>query len=200
MGNFFVKQQINEKNHLNYGIGCMVSLHHTKPIGFGEGGFIVIDNKYLESIEKSICFGFTSKDRLHFDKNASNYKMSEINAIYIDNFLMKQFNNIYEHHTKMLSYFLFKMKEYNLENKIKLFKTYGSYETSLFANIPILFNKDTDIDVFIENNIEAKKYYYPLDNNCKVSVDLFNKIICIPLNTDTNESDIDIYINILLTI
>ena len=46
------------KNHLNYGNGCMVSLHHTKPIGFGEGGFIIFDNKYLESMEKSICFGF----------------------------------------------------------------------------------------------------------------------------------------------
>ena len=65
----------------------MVSLHHTKPIGFGEGGFIVFDNKYLDAMEKSICFGYSSSDRLCFNKNASNYKMSEISAIYIDDFL-----------------------------------------------------------------------------------------------------------------
>jgi dTDP-4-amino-4,6-dideoxygalactose transaminase len=41
-----------KKNHLNYDNGCMVSLHHTKPIGFGEGGLIVFDNKYKESWKK----------------------------------------------------------------------------------------------------------------------------------------------------
>jgi hypothetical protein len=37
---------------------------------------------------------------------------------------------------------------------------------------------------FIENNIEAKKYYYPLDYNCKISVDIFNRIVCLPLENE----------------
>lgn len=183
----------NDKNHLNYGNGCMVSLHHTKPIGFGEGGFIVFDNKYLESMEKCICFGFTSTDRLNFDKNASNYKMSEISAIFINDYL-NNLEYIYNHHTKITSYFIKKIKEHNLENKIKLFKSFSNYETSLLATIPIIFNNKVDIDIFIENGIEAKKYYFPLDNTCKISIDIFNKIVCLPLNMDITEEIIDKYI------
>ena len=185
-------------NHLNFGNGSMISLHHTKPIGFGEGGFIVFDNQYLESMEKAICFGFTSDNKLLFNQNASNYKMSEINAIYIDNFLSNNFNYIYENHKKLIKYFILKMKDNNLENKIKLFKSYSDYNESLLSCIPILFNNKIDIDIFINNNIEAKKYYYPLDQSCKISVDLFDRIICLPLNTDINEEIIDKYICIIL--
>jgi len=189
----------NNKNHLNFGNGTMVSLHHTKPIGFGEGGFIVFDNQYLESMEKTICFGFTANNKLLFDKNASNYKMSEINAIYIENFLINNFDNIYEHHTNLIKYFILKIKD-NLENKIKLFKSYSDYNESLLGCIPVLFNNKIEIDIFINNNIEAKKYYYPLDKNCKNSVDLFDRIVCLPLNTDINEDIIDKYINIIKSI
>ncbi len=189
----------NNKNHLNFGNGCMVSLHHTKPIGFGEGGFIVFDNKYLDAMEKSICFGFSTNDRLKFNKYASNYKMSEIAAIYIDDYL-NNLSTIYIHHKKIISYFMFKLKENNLEDKISLYKSFSNYEDSLLATIPILFNKNINIDVFLENNIEAKKYYYPLDHSCETSVDLFNKIICLPLNIDVNFISIDKYIDVILSI
>src|SRR5579862_1043031 len=73
----------SEKNHLNFGIGCIVSLHHTKPIGFGEGGFIVFDKIYLEAMKRAICFGYTDTNKSEYSAYASNYKMSEISAIYI---------------------------------------------------------------------------------------------------------------------
>ena len=34
------------KNSVNYGHGCILSFHHTKPFGFGEGGAIIVDKKY----------------------------------------------------------------------------------------------------------------------------------------------------------
>lgn len=177
----------NGKNHLNYGNGCMVSLHHTKPIGFGEGGFIVFDKEYLQSMEKTICFGFTSTDRKTYDCNASNYKMSELNAIYIDNYL-NNLNKIYEHHTKLIKYFISKCN-------VKLFNNYSKYDESLMSCIPILGNYD--INEFIKNNIEAKQYYYPLDLNCKNSLNIYNEIICLPLHLDMTENDIDKYIKII---
>ena len=188
------------KNHLNFGNGSMISLHHTKPIGFGEGGFIVFDNQYLESMEKAICFGFSADNKLLFDKNASNYKMSEINAIYIENFLINNLDNIYKTHRNLIKYFILKMKENELENKISIFKSFSNYEDSLLACIPVLFNNKIDIDIFINNNIEAKKYYYSLDRSCKKSVDLFDRIICLPLNTDIDEDIIDNYIRIIISI
>jgi dTDP-4-amino-4,6-dideoxygalactose transaminase len=185
------------KNHLNYGNGCMVSLHHTKPIGFGEGGFIVFDKEYLDSMKKTICFGFSDINKLEYNKHASNYKMSEIACIYIENYL-KNVDNIYYHHTKLINYFIDKINGENLN--INLIKNYSKYGESLMACIPIIFNKEVNINIFIKNNIEAKKYYYPLDFKCENSVDLFSKIICLPLNIDLTENDINKYIEIIKSI
>lgn len=181
----------NNINHLNNGNGCMVSLHHTKPIGFGEGGFIVFDKKYLESMKKAICFGFTDTNKLEYNMYASNYKMSEIACVYIAEYL-KNVDKIYNYHTKHISYFLDKMPD-----SVTIVKSYSPYDVSLMSTIPILFNKKVSTDKFTENGIEAKKYYYPLDFNCKNSVDLFNRIICLPLNMDVTEKIIDRYIEII---
>lgn len=184
------------KNILNYGLGCMVSLHHTKPIGFGEGGFIVFDKKFLDVMEKSICFGFTKNDRFTYDIYASNYKMSEISCIYISDYL-KNLQYIYNHHTKIMCYFIKKIKETNLDNKVKLITNFSSFDKSLMSTIPILFDYDIKIDFFIENNIDAKKYYYPLDINCSFSNKIFNNIICLPLNTNITFEIINFYIDII---
>jgi dTDP-4-amino-4,6-dideoxygalactose transaminase len=186
----------NEKNHLNYGNGSMVSLHHTKSIGFGEGGFIVFDKNMLENMEKTICFGFTKEDRHHFNIYANNYKMSEIACIYISEYL-DNVDTIYNHHTKIIQYFINKLEKHNLNDKVSLFKNYSNYNQSLMSCIPIIFVKPVDINIFIENNIEAKKYYFPLNNLSANSNYIFNKIICLPLNLDITENIIDMYINII---
>ena len=187
------------KNILNYGLGCMVSLHHTKPIGFGEGGFIVFDKKFLDVMEKSICYGFTKKDRYNYDIYASNYKMSEISCIYIYDYL-KNLQYIYNHHTKTMCYFIKKIKEKKLDDKVKTIINFSKFENSLMSTIPILFDYNIEVDFFIENNIEAKKYYYPLDNNCSFSNKLFKNIICLPLNTDITFEIIDFYIDVITKI
>jgi dTDP-4-amino-4,6-dideoxygalactose transaminase len=190
----------NNTNHLNYGNGCMVSCHHTKPIGFGEGGFIVFDKEYLDSMKKSICFGFTDTDRMHYDVNASNYKMSEIACIYLSDYL-NNVETIYNHHTELIEYFIMILNKNNIKY-IKLFDSYAEYNNSLLACIPIIFESkelaDEKYKLFIENKIEAKKYYFPLDFNCINSVDLFNRIICLPLNIDINKEIINKYINFIL--
>lgn len=189
----------NGINHLNYGDGCMVSLHHTKPIGFGEGGFIVFNKKYIEIMENTICFGYTKTNKYNYDINAGNYKMSELNAIYIDNYL-NNLKHIFDHHTDMIKYFIQKITNNKLDSKFKLFTNYADYNTSLLSSIPLIFNKQISLDPFLLNNIEAKKYYYPLDINSVNSKKLFDNIICLPLTLDTTYLIIDIYINILLTI
>jgi dTDP-4-amino-4,6-dideoxygalactose transaminase len=182
------------KNHLNYGNGCIVSLHHTKPIGFGEGGFIIFDKNYLESMEKAICFGYTKSNKYEYNIYANNYKMSEIACIYINEYLQNM-NNIYNHHISLIKYFIDKMKKYNL--KIKLIKNFSKYDESLMSCIPILFENKIGTDIFIENKIEAKKYYFPLDSSCTISNKLFENIICLPLNIDIDENIVDYYINII---
>lgn len=182
------------KNHLNYGNGCMISLHHTKPIGFGEGGFIIFDKEFLDVMSKSICFGFTSTDRYNYNIHANNYKMSEIACIYIAEYL-KKLELIFNHHTTLIKYFKTKMIEF--DNRVELYKNYSNYDESLMATIPILFKKEINLSLFIENHIDAKKYYFPLDKDCKNSVKIFKNIICLPLNTDITFEIIDLYIDLI---
>ena len=191
------KNGIINKNQLNYGNGCMVSLHHTKPIGFGEGGFIVFDEKYLESMQKAICFGYTNDNHYNYQPYASNFKMSEIASIYIDDYL-NNFEQIKSHHLKIAKYFIKKLNESNLNNIVKLYGNFSDYSNTLLSTLPILFNHKVDIDFFVEHKIEVKKYYYPLDLNCSVSLAKFNNIICFPLNLDINESMIDFYIGLII--
>ena len=185
----------NGQNHLNYGNGTMVSLHHTKPIGFGEGGFIVFDKEMKEIMEKTICFGFTSTNRHNFSVYANNYKMSEISCIYISEYL----NNvqlIYQHHTSMIDLFIQLLEKNNLLTKVCLYKNFSHYNKSLMATIPILFNESVNIEKFKSNGIDAKKYYFPLNDDI-ISNDLFNRIICLPLNLDVTSETIDLYICII---
>ena len=122
--------------------------------------------------------------------------MSEISCIYISDFL-KNLQNIYNHHTKIMCYFIKKIKEKKINDKVKIIDNFSSFEKSLMSTIPILFDYNITTDFFIENNIEAKKYYYPLDNNSTFSNKLFNNIICLPLNTDITFEIIDYYIEII---
>ena len=39
----------------------MYLLHHTKPIGFGEGGLAIIDKKYEESVRIATNFGISRR-------------------------------------------------------------------------------------------------------------------------------------------
>lgn len=185
----------NGQNHLNYGSGTMVSLHHTKPIGFGEGGFIVFDKEMKDIMEKTICFGFTSTNRHNFSMYAGNYKMSEIACIYITEYL-KNIKLIYNHHTSMIKLFINLLEQNNLLTKVSLYKNFSNYTDSLMATIPILFNKPITIEIFKINGIDAKKYYFPLNNNI-ISNDLFNRIICLPLNLEVNLKTLSLYIDII---
>lgn len=185
-------------NILNRGIGCMVSLHHTKPVGFGEGGFIVFDKELLGPMSKAICFGFTSVDKYNFSPYAGNHKMSEVSCIYIAEYL-KRLPEIHRHHTTTVSRFIDRLEgQDSLRHRVSLFRSYAPYGESLMSTIPVLFDFHADVSFFIERGIEAKKYYYPLDATHRYSKDLFDRIICLPLNMQVDDAAVDRYIRVLL--
>jgi len=117
------KTEFNNINALNFGDGSIVSLHHTKAIGYGEGGLIVVDKKYENDIRKCINFGFDlSKGVLKWNRNGSNYKMSEISASFILDYL-KNFDVIVSKHTELYEYFL---KEIESIKGVKKFSNFSS--------------------------------------------------------------------------
>lgn len=183
------------KNCLNYGDGCTISFHHTKPFGFGEGGAIIVNKKYEKSIRCLNNFGIGLTEK-YWVSEGNNNKMSEISAIYILQYLMTNLNVIIEKSNILYNYF----KQKIFKNNITHFKLFSSYHDRVIVPscFCILFSKYDDKirEKLLENNIQARKYYHPLDDS-KVANEIFNDILCIPCNIDMNERDIDKIFEIL---
>jgi dTDP-4-amino-4,6-dideoxygalactose transaminase len=177
------------KNCLNYGTGCTISFHHTKPFGFGEGGVIIVDKKYEKSIRCLNNFGIGLTEK-YWVPEGNNNKMSEISAIYILQYLKRNVDTIINKHNELYLYFQEQMIKHNITH-FKLFSSFhdGIIVPSCFC---ILFDNYNDKvrEKLVENNIQARKYYHPLDNS-KIANEIYNKILCIPCNVDMNRSDVD---------
>ena len=183
------------KNCVNYGNGCIVSFHHTKPFGFGEGGAIIVDKKYENAIRCLNNFGIGLTDE-YWVKEGNNNKMSDISAVYILQFLMNNFDKIVSHHNELYNYVNEKLKKIkeqeSSELKWKLFPSFHYNDIIVPSCLSILFdNYDDNIRLkLLENDIYCRKYYYPLKNT-KVACEIFDSILCITFTTETTKEDID---------
>ena len=159
------------KNSCNFGNASFVSLHHTKPLGFGEGGLVIIDSEYEAEARAAVNFGW-DKDK-NFNERGGNCKMSEISAASIlqwwdqfdiDDLAEKYRNNYYN-------------KRYELANKKgKYYKHHG--EDFFPSCLPFIHE---DIMIFLPEG--AMKYYKPLVGlpNSKF---IYDRIVCYGLAED----------------
>ena len=184
------------KNCLNYGNGCIISFHHTKPFGFGEGGAIIVDNKYENVIRKLINFGIGYDENLYYLPEANNCKMSDIQAVYIMQYLMNNFDIILNVHQNLYNYLIEKIKNCN----IKLYPSFHDNNKNIISCFSFLFDsyeKSKLIeDKLLANNIFCRKYYHPLKNT-KITLDIYSKILCVPCHKDMSFEDINKIINII---
>ena len=184
----------NDKNSCNYGNASTISFHHTKPIGFGEGGAIIIDSKYEKYVRNIINFGIDNYSiEPKWDKRGSNYKMSDIQAVYILQYL-DTFNDIVKIHNTLYEYFINEIKKYDL--KVQLYPNYSSTNPFISCFTIFVNNSNKLMEIFLRNNIYCRKYYNPLIP-CKISSEFYTRIICISCTTDMKICDIDKIIFIL---
>jgi dTDP-4-amino-4,6-dideoxygalactose transaminase len=180
------------KNCLNYGHGSTISLHHTKPFGFGEGGAIIVDKKYEDIVRGLITFGM-NLGKKHYVPEGNNSKMSEISAIYILQYIENNFESIINIHQRLYHYLknLLETKYKNLDCHL-----FPSFHDNVItpACFPLLFNKYNDnIRLkLLEKGVLCRKYYHPLENT-PTAINIYDKILCIPCTKDMDESQI-IYI------
>ena len=185
----------NGRNALDFGVGSIVSLHHTKPLGFGEGGLVIVDKEYESYVRKCINFGFDANNGVvSWHPYGTNSKMSEISASFILSYLQLNQAQIVDHQTRLYHLFSEKLKAVR---GVRLFPNFGSTPfVSCFALIcdrPITINDLNDYEL---NNITAKKYYTPLAN-LPNSVWLFQHILCLPCHLDVDEDTLDRYVTLL---
>lgn len=157
----------------DYGFCSVVSLHHTKLLGFGEGGFLILDKKFSDLARSLSNFGFTQSSRT-YNAYGSNYKASELSAIYSLEFLS--------------SYSSWKStvdKNFDfLCNELGLNTLYDYSDKSVKS----CFFYIHSVPISIKNSA-CKKYYEPL-KRLKVSANLFDRCLCIPTHQDITQDDL----------
>jgi len=180
--------EINGINICNFGDFSFGSLHHTKYLGFGEGGFIVLPKEKYEEISRILGFGFKKNviKRKH-SKYSSNYKISDISCASIIQHI--EAVNLNEHKLKQMFFTntLMEIEEINIFNYV---------EGVVYGNMPIVYKQPIDLTIFRENKIEAQKYYYPLVEH-KNSMLLFDRIINLPFHPGITRKEIKIMANIV---
>lgn len=180
--------KINEVNINNLGNCAFGSLHHTKYLGFGEGGFIVVDQEHYDEINSILGFGFTgtSVKRIH-SKYSSNFKMPDTSAAFILQHIKNYDTN---RHITIQKYFI---DEISKINNISLF---NYADGVVYGNLPLIYNKKIDHLFFKDQSIEAHKYYYPLKKQ-KNSLALYNKIVNLPLHAGLTDYEVELIISVI---
>lgn len=154
------------------------SLHHTKPMGFGEGGFAVVPAEQYDILNSINNFGFLKRGQ--YNPLSSNFKMSDISAA----FIMAHLSNFsIEKHVNVQNKILDGIKEFDVE-------AFNYSEGVVYGNLPILFNRPVEIEDFKKYDIEVKKYYKPL-LDLENSSNLYSKIINFPLYSTLEDGEIN---------
>lgn len=144
------------------------SFHHTKPWGFGEGGFAVCPTEHKQLLEAVINFGIGLGDDKKWGFNG---KMSEVSAAYILARLDQYQPQEYIDQATRLA---------ELANSCKLTPLSCKHAS---AFLPIMYPKPTQdkTDLFV-----SKKYYYPLCDT-PGATQMYERIICIPCHDGMNK-------------
>lgn len=173
--------KIRGKNICNYGDFSFGSLHHTKYLGFGEGGFAVIPREFYTEFEELLGFGFVKNTiKRAYNSYSSNYKMSDISAAAILQQILKfDFNAHLEVQAKYLE----------LISSFSEIKPLNYQDGIVYGNFPIVFSDPVTIDPFRSNSIEAQKYYFPLADH-QNSLYLFDRVINLPLHKGVLDFDL----------
>ena len=201
---FGMKWKDTNNSIFNHGKFSVCSLHATKVLGTGEGGFIV--SKDLESkqlIDSLRAFGIT-KDKGLFYEGGLNAKMSEFNAAFGLASL-----EIYEDNIKKRQR-IYRVYKECLPSGFNLIDIEQKGLTHNYAYAPVLLAEylPTDIISYLnDNNVTARRYFYPsLDkfyqwpygqSDYPVSNNAAERIICLPMFPELTIEEVEKICNIL---
>jgi dTDP-4-amino-4,6-dideoxygalactose transaminase len=201
----------NENSILNYGDLSVLSFHATKPFNTIEGGAIVChDKKTKERIDFLKNFGFA--DEVTVVAPGINAKMNELQAAYgilqlkdFDNQVKKR-KNITELYRNLLT---------NIKGVRVLSEMKGV--THNYAHFPIFIEKDYPLsrdklyEKLRENNIYARRYFYPLisnlpiysslssakKNNLPIANSIAEEVISLPIYPDLSEDKVRFIVSLI---
>lgn len=190
---------------IQFGDISMLSFHATKLYHAAEGGALIVKDRILkERIDFLKNFGIKNEEEVVMP--GINGKMSELHAVlgsinlkYVDQEILKrkQLHNIYVQELADIDGIIFNMPEPNMTS---------NYQYFVIRVDPLRFGKTRDemYEIFKSYNVFTRKYFYPLCSNypCYHSIasaspshlpvanEVAEKVLCLPLYGDLNETDI----------
>lgn len=151
-----------------------VSLHHTKPWGFGEGGFAVVAPEN-EELLRSICnFGLIG-NYMNLSKFSNNYKISETSCAFALQRLI-QINEIKKNQNEQYNRIVIIANNLN----IKVMNVC----TGIPVCVPLVFENRVNLAGIEE--VKLQKYYKPLANT-KNAKSLYDRIVCFPCHREISK-------------
>lgn len=186
----------NGENACNFGNASVISFHHTKPLGFGEGGMIIIDRADEAMVRRIINFGYdVPKGDEQYMPTGNNYKMSDVSAAFIMAHLKAN---------AIRSRKLHQDRFQDLQNsfairpstrgRLRFFTDSLDEFLSCFA---VLFPKPVPLQFFQQFQLYVRKYYKPLSldrQKYPVAWDLYDRIICFPCHAELTAKDLERYV------
>jgi dTDP-4-amino-4,6-dideoxygalactose transaminase len=168
----------NKKNICDFEIS-FGSLHHTKIIGFGEGGFIVCNQEDYESMNRLSNFGFDIERNWSILGN--NYKISDVSAAFVIQNI-EQFS--------LPEYTKFQNNIISIINGLDNCKLFNYKPGTVYGNLPIVFDSPTSHLKLRDLGIEANKYYKPLFGlpNSKW---LYDRIVNLPMSQNFGDYELE---------
>ncbi len=204
--------KINGQSILNFGDISVISFHATKVFTTFEGGAIIChDEKTKKRIDYLKNFGFA--DEVTVVAPGINAKMNEFQAA-LGILQLKHFNKVINGRKKAVKLYKEKLKSIEgikvLDEKEDVEYNY-SYMPILIENNNSQFNRDEIYSRLRENNIYARRYFYPLisnfpsyrglpsasKENLPVANEISESILCLPIFDSISEKEIDAVIKIL---
>ncbi|MHA2426862.1 MAG: DegT/DnrJ/EryC1/StrS family aminotransferase [Candidatus Hermodarchaeia archaeon] len=173
----------NGVNICYFGDYSFGSLHHTKYMGFGEGGFIVCPEGDYDALNSIANFGFFG-DRIHRSPS-SNFKMSDVSAAFILNHIANYDLAAHvDNQNKLVS---------GVSNMTHA-DPFNYKPGTIYNTFPVVFAQEADESEFSNYGICAHKYYKPLAPLGN-SISLYNRIINLPLYASLSDKQIDHILN-----
>lgn len=166
-------------NALNYGHASTLSFHHTKPLGFGEGGCVVIDNEFEAPLRRVLNFGIDNhalKPQWH--AFGANYKMSDLAAAYIQVYIEEQLGEICQHQKQIHACIVDQVPN------LSLFPNAAEDNETLYSCLAMLHPRAQEIKTALENyGVYVRSYYHPLLDTPQAKK-FYEMIVCIPIHLD----------------
>lgn len=207
---FGVKQ--NNCSVLNYGDLSILSFHATKAYSTVEGGAIICHTPEMkEKIDKLKSFGFDSETEISV--LGTNAKMNEIQAAFglaalniIDDAIEKR-RQVAQFYRESLA----SVKGIKYLDDISDVQHNYSYFPILVEETDYGSTRDELYEKLRQNNILARRYFYPLITEFKlyknnqnivkhdesIAKSVSERVICLPIHHELNLNDVELVINIV---